>query len=175
MGMGEPMTNFVAVDESVEKLHLEFAIPYRRITVSTSGTNVDKLMDKKYNAALSLHTLDQTKRKKLMPASLSIPKLIKFAKEYCADRKYGLMVEYALIRGENDSDEDLKRILAVDWPANINFNLIEYNSNGDFVASSRLEEFKKAIMARGWKCFIRHSRGADIDAACGMLDVPSKK
>lgn len=173
MGMGEPMTNFVAVEDSLERIHQEFSIAYRRITVSTSGVNVDKLIGKKYNAALSLHTLDPVKRKALIPASLPIPKLLSFAQEYCRDRKYGLMIEYAMIKGENDSDEDLARLLAIDWPKNIYFNLIEYNSNGEFVKSARLQEFRMALLARGWKTFIRLSRGADIDAACGMLDVPS--
>lgn len=175
MGMGEPMTNFKAVEESVERIHTEFSLAYRNITVSTSGTNVEKLIGKKYNAALSLHTLDPVKRKKLMPTSLPIPKLLDFAKEYCKDRKYGLMIEYALIKGENDTDEDLVRLLAVDWPKNIYFNLIEYNTNGEFVKSERLQEFRAALLAKGWKTFIRMSRGADIDAACGMLDVPNSE
>jgi 23S rRNA (adenine2503-C2)-methyltransferase len=175
MGMGEPMTNFLAVEESLERIHSEFSLAYRNITVSTSGVNVDRLIGKKYNAALSLHTLDSVKRKKLMPASLPIPKLLDFVNEYCRDRKYGLMIEYALIKGENDSDEDLSRLLAIDWPKNIYFNLIEYNTNGEFVKSERLQEFRLALLSRGWKTFIRMSRGADIDAACGMLDVPSKE
>ncbi|HLP79172.1 MAG TPA: radical SAM protein [Acidobacteriota bacterium] len=170
MGMGEPMSNFVAVEESIHTIHKLWEISYKHITVSTSGVMVDRLLGKKYNAALSLHSMDPVIRKSMIPASLPLPKLLSFADAYCAERKHGLMIEYALIRGKNDSDEDLLRILQHPWPKNINFNLIEYNDKGDFVKSDKMLAWKDAIRAKGYKCFIRHSRGADIDAACGMLD-----
>ena len=81
------------------------------------------------------------------------------------------MIQYALMSGVNDRDEDLAEILRLDWPKNIFFNLIEYNNKGEFTRSERLLEFKEAIRGAGYKCFIRHSRGSDIDAACGMLEV----
>lgn len=80
------------------------------------------------------------------------------------------MIAYTLMRGVNDRDLDLEELLQINWPKNVFFNLIEYNQKGDLVASDRLIEFKHAIINAGYKCFIRQSRGQDIDAACGMLD-----
>jgi adenine C2-methylase RlmN of 23S rRNA A2503 and tRNA A37 len=78
-----------------------------------------------------------------------------------------------LIEGVNDSDADIDGLLSFDWPANTNFNLIEFNPIDNLIPSDRLEAFKEAIMKKGYKCFIRASRGKDISAACGMLDVAS--
>lgn len=170
MGMGEPMSNFTQVKEAIDTIHEKYALTYKRITVSTSGVAINKLLGQKFNAALSLHSLRQDVRKKIMPLSMPLSKLYPFVDAYCAEKKYGLMIEYALMKGVNDTDEDMQLLCDHVWPKNINFNLIEYNDKGEFVRSPRLHEFKQALREKGYKCFIRHSRGADIEAACGMLD-----
>lgn len=67
MGMGEPMSNWNEVKQSIEHIHSEFKIPYKRITVSTSGINVGKLLDVPFHVALSLHSPFSDVRKKLIP------------------------------------------------------------------------------------------------------------
>ncbi len=170
MGMGEPMLNFNAVSESIETMHRELRLGYRRFTVSTSGHHLDKLINVPYRVALSLHTPFDDVRKKLIPGSKSIATLLEFVEKHCAVRKEGIMIEYTLIEGVTDRDEDLMKLLSIKWPENINFNFIQYNELGEFKQSDRLTMFKQAMIGAGYKSFVRLSRGPDIDAACGMLD-----
>ncbi|MEI7718783.1 MAG: radical SAM protein [archaeon] len=174
MGMGEPLLNLENVLSAGEKIHEEFRISYNRITISTSCLkNLDKLEKVKFNLALSVHSVFDATRKKIMPKSASISKLVKFANSYISfgnNKKY-VMIEYALISGVNDSDKDLKKLISLKWPKRSLFNLIEFNDIDDMKGSSieRLESFKQEIIKKGWKCFIRSSRGKDIEASCGML------
>jgi len=175
MGMGEPMLNINNVLNSINIINKEFHIPFRRITLSTIGIDLDKLLSAKFNIAISLHSPNEEIRQEITNSLTSINNILDFCKEFSKNRKNqnGVMIEYALIKDINDSDEDLNPLLNLDWPSNTNFNLIEFNDYKEFQASdkSKLNYFKKKIINAGFKCFIRESRGKDIDAACGMLNV----
>ncbi len=175
MGMGEPLLNLNNVIAAAEIMHKEFQLAYKHITISTSClSNIKKLLDIPFNVALSLHSPFDEVRKKLIPSTITIAEIIEFAKAYCAkNRKRELMIEYALMKGVNDSDEDLQALRALQWPKKATFNFIEYNDLGEYKNSGRerLFYFKQAMIDAGFKSFIRYSRGPDIKAACGMLDV----
>jgi len=176
MGVGEPTLNLKNVLGAGEKIHEEFKISYNRITISTSCLKtLDKLVDIKFNIALSLHSPFDAVRKKLIPGAISVLKIVKFAKDYLVqgnNKKY-VMIEYSLIKGVNDSEKDLKKLVSLKWPKKILFNLIEFNDLGEMKGSDTdtLEHFKEEIIRKGWKCFIRGSRGKDISASCGMLSI----
>lgn len=176
MGMGEPTLNLNNVLEAGEKIHRDFNISYNRITISTSCLKtLDKLIDTKFNIALSLHSPFDNVRKKLIPLGISVSKIVKFSKDYLAkgnNKKY-IMIEYSLIKGVNDSEKDLKKLISLKWPKKMLFNLIEFNELDSFQKSDRekTEYFKEEIIKKGWKCFIRGSRGKDIEASCGMLNA----
>lgn len=175
MGMGEPTLNLGNVLEAGERIHQEFGLSYNKITISTSCLkNIDKLVNSKFNLALSLHSPFDKKRKELMPTSISVRKIVKFANDYVGNsnnKKY-IMIEYAMIKGENDSDRDLEKLISLDWPKKTLFNLIEFNDIDNFKASplDRMLVFKDVLIKNGWKCFIRNARGRDIEASCGMLN-----
>lgn len=168
MGMGEPMANFDSVSEAIEHMHQTNAVAYKRITLSTIGKNLDKLITAPYHVAVSLHGAQEKTRRKLVPFGATVSDILAFAKERANENK-NTMIEYALIKGVNDSDAEFKALMALDWPSETNFNLIEYNPKDTFTKSPRLKEWKEGIRNKGYKCFIRESRGKDIDAACGML------
>jgi len=83
-------------------------------------------------------------------------------------------LEYALIRGVNDS-EDCARELAARCTGKMGFhvNLIPVNSieERDFRRSSRevVETFQSTLTKAGVQATVRRKMGADIDAACGQL------
>lgn len=176
MGMGEPTLNLQNVLDAGEKIHNEFNISYNRITISTSCLKIlDKLVDIKFNIALSLHSPFDKIRKELIPGAISVSKIVEFTKDYLSkgnNKKY-VMIEYSLIEGVNDSEKDLKKLVSLKWPKRMLFNLIEFNNFGEMRGSDikTLEHFKEEIIKKGWKCFIRGSRGKDISASCGMLSV----
>ncbi|MEK6886356.1 MAG: radical SAM protein [Nanoarchaeota archaeon] len=174
MGMGEPILNLSESLKAAEQIHKEFEIAYNRITISTSCLpNIKKLLDIPFNVALSLHSPFDDVRKRLMPATIEIKHIVDFAKEYCKKHpRKELMIEYAMMKGVNDRDEDVKELMSFQWPNKTTFNLIEFNDIDNFkrVSRERMTEFKDAIIKSGYKSFIRYSRGPDIKAACGMLD-----
>lgn len=174
MGIGEPTLNLENVLAAGEKIHQRYNISYNKITISTSCLeNLDKLVRCNFNLALSLHSPFDKVRKTLMPKSCSVRKIVKFANDYVdnANNKKYIMIEYALMKGVNDSEKDLKKLVSLKWPKRSFFNLIEFNEVNNFEASdfSNVLKFKDALMKKGWKCFIRNSRGQDIGASCGML------
>ena len=173
MGMGEPLMNLEEVLLSAEEIHNFFSVAYKRITISTSAQkNIDKLLNMRFNVSISLHSPFHKKRKNLIPSTLSVKKIVEFSRKYCRlNKKRELMIEYALIKGVNDSEKDLKKLLSFNWPKKTNFNFIEFNNFGKYKKSEKLTEFKNAAIKAGFKSFIRYSRGADIKAACGMLSI----
>ncbi len=176
MGMGEPTLNLKEVLKAAEQIHQQFEIAYRRITISTSClSTINKLLDIPFNVALSLHSPFDEVRKRLMPPTIKINEIVSFAQEYC--KRYPrkeLMIEYAMMQGVNDRDEDIQKLFTYSWPKKTTFNFIEFNDLDEFkrVNRERMQEFKNAAIAAGFKSFIRYSRGPDIAAACGMLDQP---
>lgn len=168
MGMGEPMHNYQAVCEAIEYMHTA-GIAYKKITISTSGQNLQSLLTTKCQVAVSIHTLIEKKRKKLVPQSEALEKIIDFVHEFSKSRKSGVMLEITLIAGVTDTDADIHALLAHAWPKNVHINLIECNPKGRLQYSERMQEIKSRIIQAGYKCFIRLSRGQDIDAACGQL------
>jgi 23S rRNA (adenine2503-C2)-methyltransferase len=174
MGMGEPLLNLNPVLDAAERIHKLFNIAYVHITISTSCLrNIEKLLDVPFNVALSVHSVFDKTRKKIMPASISIKKIVDFAEIYCKKHpRKELMIEYTLMNGINDTEQDLKKLSSLHWPKKTLFNFIQCNDLGDYVRSEhqRLYDFKQTMILAGYKSFVRLSRGNDIGAACGMLD-----
>jgi 23S rRNA (adenine2503-C2)-methyltransferase len=81
--------------------------------------------------------------------------------------------EYALIKGVNDSDEDLYALCDFCRGTLSHVNLIRLNKVADLpfqpAADTRADEFLRTLERNGVEATIRKSRGSDIDAACGQL------
>ncbi len=175
MGCGEPSLNLKNVLESAEEIHITHNIPYKKITISTIGLdNLDSLSKIKFNLAISLHSAFNEKRKEISPIVCSVEKILETAKTYVSQhQKNYIMIEYSLIQRFNDSLNDFDKLLSFDWPKRTIFNLIEFNETNGLKKTEmeKIQEFKLKIMEKGYKCFIRNSRGKDINASCGLLEV----
>jgi 23S rRNA (adenine2503-C2)-methyltransferase len=83
------------------------------------------------------------------------------------------MIEYVLIRGETDFDEDAIALGSIAIELGSKVNLIPLNEAPDLAHSrpdrERVLRFQKLLMDRGITTFVRKSRGDDISAACGQL------
>ena len=186
MGMGEPLNNYTHVENSIEFLHQKYSYPYKKITVSTSGIipAMKKFIEKdwKVHLALSFHSPFQEQRDFLMPylSKWKIPELVELCNQYSNKFRDKIMVEYIMIKGLTDRDEDLQELLKLNFVKMTNFNLIPLNGHMDlqdtrYYASSdkTCDLFRTTLMKEGYKCFTRRNMGEDIDAACGMLNEPS--
>ncbi len=181
MGMGEPLLNYAEVLGSIEKITSPSGLNLaaKRITLSTAGIAkmIKQLGDDhvRFNLAVSLHAASDEKRDQIMPVNKSIPlKELKEALKYYYNRTHTpVSFEYIVFNDFNDSPEDAYRLAEFCKAVPSKVNLIEYNpiEKGGFRQTDpeRLAQFVKFLKSRGIVTNIRHSRGKDIDAACGQL------
>jgi 23S rRNA (adenine2503-C2)-methyltransferase len=163
----------------------------RRITVSTAGyaEQIKRMADegRKPKLALSLHSLNNETRTRLMPITkkFSVEELLDALEYYCHKTRKNVMFEYILFDGVNDGDDDVKKIIKASRRFPCRVNLIPFHSIGftnphgisASLKSSSQEKvirFAKKLRDAGIPVFIRHSAGKDIDAACGQLAVKNE-
>ena len=181
MGMGEPLANLNGTKRSLEILMhpLGANLSSRRITVSTAGVvpGLERMAtwDFQVNLAISLNATTQAVRERLMPIAkkYSLDRLFAALRSFPLEKRRRITIEYVLIAGMNDTDEDAKRLprLVAGLPCKI--NVISFNAidGCDFQPPDpdRLEAFCAPVRRAGYTVITRHSRGADISAACGQL------
>jgi 23S rRNA (adenine2503-C2)-methyltransferase len=183
MGMGEPLLNYAATLESINKLTAEDGLNWspKRITVSTAGIAkmIKKLADDKvkFNLALSLHAANDEKRNTIMPINETntLVNLRDALNYFYTATGNQITLEYIVFHGFNDGLEDAKELLEFVKRVPSKVNIIEYNPiaeakyrNADPEA---IDKFAKFLESRGVTVNIRRSRGKDIDAACGQLAI----
>ena len=183
MGMGEPLLNYQAVLESVDKITSPEGLNWspKRITVSTAGIAkmIKKLGDDgvKFNLALSLHAANDEKRNTIMPIneSNSIKNLTEALNYFYKKTGNKITFEYIVFNGFNDTIEDAKDLLRFCKRVPSKVNIIEYNpiNEADFKNADQdaIEKFANYLETNGVNVNIRRSRGKDIDAACGQLAI----
>ncbi len=186
MGMGEPLLNYAEVLKSVEKITSPegLGMSPRRITVSTAGVAkmITKLADDgvKFNLALSLHAANDIKRSEIMPINdtntlENLADALNYFFEKTGNRP---TLEYIVFKDFNDTIKDAQELVDFCRKVKSKVNIIEYNSvdGAEFQQASteRLLAFTQHLTKNGIICNLRHSRGKDIDAACGQLANKNK-
>lgn len=181
MGMGEPLLNFDAVACALSIMRDEFgyALPRRRVTVSTSGIvpAMDKLAAEcDVSLAVSLHAPTDELRNILVPVNKKYPlnELLAACKRYVADNhRYFITMEYVMLKGVNDSILHAKKLAALLNQVPCKINLIPFNPfpNSGYECSDEdtIHDFAKVLSDKDYVCTIRKTRGEAIDAACGQL------
>lgn len=182
MGMGEPLHNFVNVAQAISVLtHPSgLGLSPRRITVSTAGLvpRIETLagLERRPLLAVSLNATTDELRSELMPINRRYPleRLHSALTLYPCRPRERITIEYVLLAGVNDSDDDAARLadFCVGFPHHV--NLIPFNEHADsrFRApqEARVDAFLRALVRRRPTLVtVRRSRGRDIDAACGQL------
>lgn len=181
MGIGEPLDNY---DNVIKFLRIVnhpdgLMIGFRNISLSTCGVvpKILKLSEENIPITLSvsLHSAKDDKRSEMMPINRSycIDKLISACKIYTERTKRRISFEYAMISGENDSEQDAKELAGLLKGMLCHVNLIPVNTvqgNG-YKKSSRIQidKFKNIMESRGIETTVRRELGSDINAACGQL------
>ena len=181
MGMGEPLLNYKNVLKAIEKITSDegLGMSPRRITLSTVGIPkmIKKLADDKvnFNLAVSLHSAIDEVRSKMMPINekSNLADLLESLQYWYAKTKRMITFEYVVWKDINDSQKDVNAL--VDYCKKIpsKVNLIEYNAidDGDFqqASSKAIQMYVRTLEDNRIVVNVRHSRGKDIDAACGQL------
>jgi 23S rRNA (adenine2503-C2)-methyltransferase len=181
MGMGEPLANYVPVMEAIRILHdpRGLNLGARRITVSTSGVvpQMARLAGEglPLGLAVSLHATTDELRDRLVPINRRWPlaELIAAARDYGRRSGRRVTLEYTLLAGVNDRDEDAARLAALARELPSKINLIAYNPVPGLEWKRPAREAVDAFARRLWPIApavtVRHTMGGEIWAACGQL------
>jgi 23S rRNA (adenine2503-C2)-methyltransferase len=179
MGMGEPLLNLENVTRAVEILNHKdcFGLGEKRITLSTLGfpDRIGQLAatELKFGLAVSLSGTTDESRKKLMPSAAGIEETLEAAESFARSRGMRTTLEYVLISGVNDSQQNAENLAAMTEGRPFKINLIPFNEwegcGYKKPSEESIENFIRILLPRAPAVTVRRSQGADIGAACGQL------
>lgn len=176
MGMGEPLDNYdnlaFAIKVFTDKLYMDMSVT--RITVSTCGLvhKIPQLVNDfpSINLAVSINTLIQEKRERIMPISRKYPVdvLMKTLNECYVSTKNRITLEYVLLKGFNMGQEDIDAFSGLKRGRFL-INIIPENQREHRPSEKSVTAFCNKLRAMGFNVSRRYRRGDDISAACGQL------
>lgn len=183
MGMGEPLDNLENLKKAIFLITDPngIAISPRRVTVSTIGIpgRLKEIMElpRPPKIAVSVNSLDEEKRKFLMPATknFKLNDLIEEMETLPLRRGQRITIEWVLIRNLNDGNDEIKKIKELSKRVPIKVNVIPYNASPllpfERTEERDAEEFALRIEKEGISVTVRKRRGEDISASCGQLAI----
>ena len=183
MGMGEPFHNYDPVMAALNRLNHPdaFGLGARRFTISTVGLvpKIKQFADEgtQYNLAISLHTVDDELRSKMIPVNKKYPvdQIIDACGYYIQKTNRRITFEYAVIKGVNDSLQDAKALANKIKDLICHVNLIPLNPTPGYerqpASINQVDSFRSILESYHIPCSIRVRRGIEIQAGCGQLAV----
>lgn len=188
MGMGEPMHAFSATIDSVKVLSDDHGVNFgsQHITVSTVGLirrmqQFGEEFGGRVMLALSLHAGTDAVRQRIIPTAsqVSMAQLRQTCLDHPLPGRRVLMLEYAVLPGINDTDEELEAVAA--WRAGMRavINLIPFNPfpGAPYRSPTREEVISvyDRLQAMKVPATIRWPRGRGADGACGQLALRQRR
>ena len=179
MGMGEPAHNLEAVLEAIDLLGTVGGIGHKNLVFSTVGDAraFERLPQGRVKPALalSLHTTRNALRAELLPRAPQIDPaaLVEAADAYARATGYPVQVQWTLLAGVNDGDDEVEELIPLMRGRKAMLNLIPWN-RVDGLPWRRPDPERAAAMARalnqaGVLTRLRQSAGQDVDGGCGQL------
>jgi 23S rRNA (adenine2503-C2)-methyltransferase len=181
MGMGEPLLNYDAVWQAIERWndHNGFNLGARKITLSTAGfvPGIRQMAeeDLQVGLAVSLHAANDELRNRLVPfnRSYDLSALMHACRDYVELTRRRITIEYALIDEVNDSADQARELANLLSGIMCHVNLIPLNPSMDGAYQpsplNRVLEFENVLKGRQIPTTVRLRRGVDIEAGCGQL------
>jgi len=182
MGTGEPLSNYEAVRSFVQTVTDRNGMGFsnKKVTVSTCGlaTAIERMADDPEmdaSLAVSLNAATDELRDRIMPVNRTYPiaRLMQALHYYCAKTANTVTIEYALLKGLNDSDSDTARLMELLRGLPCMINVLMFNPFPGAAIErpdeKRVYAFRNILLNNGFVAVVRNSRGKDINAACGQL------
>ena len=185
MGMGEPFDNTLPLLRTLDILTADYGYAWspRRITVSTIGLipGIKVFMEKSNcHLTVSLHSPFPQDREMLMPIEKTYPlaKVLDELRKYDFSKQRRVSFAYIMFEGVNDAMRHAVELVKILKGIDCRVNLVRYHAipNVDLKPSSeeKMTFFRDYLTSNGVTATIRHSRGEDISAACGLLSTAEK-
>jgi 23S rRNA (adenine2503-C2)-methyltransferase len=181
MGMGEPLLNLKAVMKACRIMTSDhgLSLSRKKITISTVGIvhGLKKFVDsgQKLGLAISLHSADESVRKRVIPSAAGndLGQIMAEARRYTRLSGRRVSFEYLMLGGLTDSISDAERLVRLIHGIPCKINLIRYNPVDGLPFrepdEESIQKFKEYLYPRTYAVNIRESRGLDIKGACGQL------
>ena len=179
MGMGEPAHNLDNVMDAIELLGIEGGIGHKNLVFSTVGDRraFERLAQGRVKPALalSLHTTKPALRARLLPRAPAIDpeELVELGEQYARATGYPVQVQWTLLAGVNDGDDELDGIVRLLAGKRAILNMIPYNAvdglDFDRPSVERAREIALSLHRRGVLTKLRQSAAQNIDGGCGQL------
>jgi 23S rRNA (adenine2503-C2)-methyltransferase len=179
MGMGEPAHNLDNVMEAIELLGTVGNIGHKSLVFSTVGDpRVFERLPKglvKPALAVSLHTTRADLRAQLLPRApaMSPEELVDAAEIYAQQTGYPIQYQWTLLKGINDTLEEIEGIVKLLKGKYALLNMIPYNTVDDLPYQrpswERAAEIARTLHQRGVLTKLRNSAGQDVEGGCGQL------
>ncbi len=181
MGTGEPLANLRNLLEAVRQIGAKYP-QVSRVSVSTAGPakRIDALTDAMptvpaIHLQLSLHATSDAVRAQLVPnAPGSIPDLLEAGKRFHGKTGDQVYLNYVLLKGINDSDDDAKWLARLDRKAFFlkiaALNMVSGLPKRFKAASmDEIAQFSSMLNAYELPHKIFVGDGLDVQASCGQL------
>ncbi|MDA1265510.1 MAG: radical SAM protein, partial [Planctomycetota bacterium] len=184
MGMGEPAHNLRSVLEAIRLLGEYGDIGHKDLVFSTVGEEglFERLAQGSVRPALalSLHTTDAEKRAALLPKAPRVEprELLEAAAAYSDAVGHPLQLQWTLLAGINDGDEECDALIDLVSGRRIVVNYIPFNPGADLphqrVDPDRAHALTRRLHAAGVIAKLRDSAGQDVGVGCGQLRAASE-
>lgn len=185
MGMGEPAHNLDNVLEAIDLLGTDGGIGHKNLVFSTVGDPrvFERLPHQlvKPALALSLHTTDAGLRRALLPRAPAFDpaELVELGERYARQVGYPIQYQWTLLKGINDSQDEMDGIIRLLRGKFAIMNVIPYNSLDDDEfqrpEAERIHQIMRYLHENGVLTKIRNSAGQDIDGGCGQLRARAER
>jgi 23S rRNA (adenine2503-C2)-methyltransferase len=181
MGMGEPLHNYdqtlTALDILIDGKGLNLGA--RKITISTVGLvpAMRRFAEegRQTPLAVSLHAATDRERQRLIPVAKRWPldEVMAACHYYVAKTGRRITFEWALISGENDSQDQARLLGHLVKGLLCHVNLIPLNPTAGYggqpPSRDHVSAFQAELNRLGVSSTVRVRRGIDIQAGCGQL------
>lgn len=179
MGMGEPSHNLRNVLSALRFLATYGDFGHKNLVLSTVGD--ERLFDALFASdirpalAVSLHTVEEDKRRKLLPngTRMTVEALLARAGEWAKHSGYPVQYEWTLLQGVNDSLQEAQCLadkIAGQY-AMVNYIPVNAVEGSPWVRPERdaVRALVSLLRARGVIATARDSAAQDVDGGCGQL------
>ncbi len=178
-GIGEPLLNW----ENVKKAYEYFKNKGLKISFYTTGfpiKNFKELLNLNHNGiTLSLHSVIEEKRKKLIPHGHPIDEILEVLKEHLSKlsnrKKKMYSLGYLIIKDVNDTEEEIVKLGNIAKELGIGVSLLKYNEiEGLPFKTTPDDEYEKAFLIlknMGVKTTLSNRYRTRKIGGCGTLMV----